>query len=255
MGARGLYAVAVAVVLGAAVLPARAAEDAISLPDHNWSFAGIFGTYDRAELQRGFQVYAEVCSACHSLNYIAFRNLADLGFNDSEIKAIAAEYDVTDGPDSEGEMFSRPGMPADRIPAPFANDNAARASNNGALPPDLSLMVEARPDGANYLFALMTGYRDAPDGMTMSEDMSYNAYFSGHQIAMPSPLIVDGVEYTDGTPATVEQQARDVTAFLAWASEPNMEQRKRIGVMVVLFLLVMTGLLYVSKRKIWASIH
>lgn len=255
MRARGLFAAAAAfVALGLAVAPAQAAGKA-DPPTQDWSFSGIFGTFDRGELQRGFQVYNEVCAGCHSLNYIAFRNLGDLGFNGDEIKAIAAEYEVTDGPNDEGEMFTRAALAADRMPAPFANDNAARASNNGALPPDLSLMVEARAGGANYLYALLTGYTDAPSGVAVAEGMQYNDYFPGHQIAMPSPLSDDGVEYADGTKATVAQQARDVTAFLAWATEPNMEQRKRMGVMVILFLLVMTGLFYASKRKIWADVH
>ena len=257
MGARGLLTVAAAalVSLGLTTAPAKAAGEAVELPSQNWSFAGIFGTYDRGELQRGFQVYKEVCAGCHSLDYIAFRNLADLGFNELEIKAIAAGYEVQDGPNDEGEMFARPGLPADRFPAPFANANAARASNGGALPPDLSLMVDARPNGANYVYALLTGYADAPSGVTVAEGMSYNRYFPGHQIAMPAPIAADGVEYADGTAATVAQQARDVTAFLAWAAEPNLEERKRTGVMAVLFLLVMTGLLYASKRKIWADVH
>ncbi len=256
MGARQLLAaLAVLITLGMATAPGRAAETSIDMPGQDWSFGGLFGTFDRAALQRGFQVYRDVCSSCHSLNYIAFRNLADLGFSETEIKAIASEYDIEDGPDEDGEMFSRPGVPADRIPPPFANNNAARASNNGALPPDLSLMVEARPDGANYLYALMTGYADAPTNIAIAEGMTYNAYFPGHQIAMPPPLSDDGVEFADGTGATVAQQAHDVTTFLAWASEPNLEERKQTGVKAIIFLLIMTSLLYVSKRKIWANIH
>jgi ubiquinol-cytochrome c reductase cytochrome c1 subunit len=256
MRARGLItAAAVIIAVGLTTSPVRASGDGIELPSQDWSFAGVFGTFDRGELQRGFQVYKEVCSGCHSLNYIAFRNLADLGFNELEVKAIAAGYEVQDGPNKEGEMFNRPGLPADRIPAPFPNDNAARASNGGALPPDLSLMVDARPDGANYLYALLTGYDDAPSGMTVAEGMNYNTYFPGHQVAMPPPLFDDGVEYADGTKATAAQQARDITAFLAWTTEPNMEARKEMGVMAILFLLIMTGLLYLSKRKIWADVH
>ena len=256
MRARGLItAAAVIIAVGLATSPVRASGDGIELPSQDWSFAGVFGTFDRGELQRGFQVYKEVCSGCHSLNYIAFRNLADLGFNELEVKAIAAGYEVQDGPNKEGEMFNRPGLPADRIPAPFPNDNAARFGNGGALPPDLSLIVDARPDGTNYLYALLTGYDDAPSGMTVAEGMNYNTYFPGHQVAMPPPLSDDGVEYADGTKATAAQQARDITAFLAWTTEPNMEARKEMGVMAILFLLVMTGLLYLSKRKIWADVH
>ena len=254
MRARGLIAAAALVALGLAASPLRAAEGN-ALPAQDWSFGGIFGTFDRGELQRGFQVYQEVCAGCHSLNYISFRNLSDLGFDALEVEAIAAEYEVEDGPDDDGEMYTRPARPADRIPGPFANENAARASNNGALPPDLSLMVDARSGGADYLYAVLTGYGDAPSGVNVAEGMEYNAYFPGHQIAMPPPLSDDGVEYADGTKATAAQQARDITAFLAWATEPNMEQRKRMGVMVIIFLLVMTGLFYVSKRKIWADVH
>ena len=220
-----------------------------------WSFKGFFGTFDRGELQRGFQVYKEVCAGCHSLNYISFRNLADLGFNEEEIKVIAKEYEVEDGPNNDGEMFTRSAIPSDTWPAPYPNDNAARAGNNGALPPDLSLMVDARVGGADYLYALLSGYHEAPDGQEVADGMYYNAYYPGHQIAMPSPLSDDGVEYSDGTAATINQQARDVSAFLAWATEPNMEQRKRMGVMVLIFLTAMTGLFYVSKRKIWADVH
>ena len=257
MGARGfLSAAAVAVVaVGLAATPVHASGEDIVLPEQTWSFAGVFGTFDRGELQRGFQVYKEVCAGCHSLNYISFRNLGDLGFNEAEVKAIASEYEVEDGPDNDGEMFDRPALPADRFPAPFPNDNAARAGNGGALPPDLSLIVDARSNGSNYLYALLTGYGDAPAGVTIAEGMSYNAYFPGHQVAMPPPLSDDGVEYSDGTKATAEQQARDVTAFLSWATEPNLEERKRMGVMAILFLVVMTGLLYLSKRKIWADVH
>jgi ubiquinol-cytochrome c reductase cytochrome c1 subunit len=256
MRARGLITAAVAIiVVGLATSPVQASGDGIEIPPQDWSFSGVFGTFDRGELQRGYQVYKEVCSGCHSLNYIAFRNLTDLGFNELEVKAIAAGYEVQDGPNRDGEMFNRPGLPADRIPAPFPNENAARAGNGGALPPDLSLMVDARPDGANYLYALLTGYADAPSGMTVAEGMNYNTYFPGHQVAMPPPLWDDGVEYADGTKATAAQQARDITAFLAWTTEPNMEARKEMGVMAILFLLVMTGLLYLSKRKIWADVH
>ena len=233
---------------------ARSAES-IPFPSQEWSFNGPFGTFNRGELQRGFQVYKEVCATCHSLNFISFRNLTDLGFNENEVKAIAADFQVEDGPNNEGEMFERAAIPSDMWPAPYPNDNAARASNNGALPPDLSLMVDARAGGADYLYALLSGYHATPQGKEIGEGMYYNAYYPGNQIAMPSPLVDDGVEYGDGTSATLVQQARDVTAFLAWATEPNMEQRKRMGVMVIIFLLVMTVLFYYSKKKIWSDVH
>lgn len=231
------------------------AAGGVAVPEQTWSFSGAFGTFDRGELQRGFQVYEEVCASCHSLNFISFRNLVNLGFDENEIKAIASEYEVKDGPNDDGEMYMRRAVAADRFPAPYTNDNAARASNNGALPPDLSLMVDARVGGADYIFALLSGYHEVPAGKEIGEGMYYNAYYPGQQIAMPSPLVNDGVEYGDGTRATLTQQARDVSAFLAWATEPNLEQRKRTGVMVVLFLIVMTGLFYYSKKKIWSDVH
>ncbi len=233
---------------------AQAAEGA-ALPARDWSFTGIFGKFDTGAMQRGFQVYQEVCSGCHSLRLIAFRNLEALGFDEDEIKAIAAEYTVEDGPDEEGEMFERPALPSDRIPSPFANAKAAAAANNGAVPPDLSLMTKARDGGADDVHALLTGYTDPPDGIDLLDVQSYNLYFPGNVTAMAPPLFEDAVEYGDGTPATVEQMATDVTSFLAWAAEPEMEERKRMGIKVILFLLVLTGLLYAVKRKVWADLH
>lgn len=235
---------------------AHAAGEAIAIPKQEWSFSGMFGTFDRASAQRGLQVYKEVCAACHALDYIAFRNLMDLGYTEDEVKAIAAEYEVMDGPNDEGEMFSRPATPSDRFPAPYPNEQASRAANNGAYPPDLSLIVEARGGFENYLYALLTGYpEEPPAGVELMDGMYYNNYYSGHQIAMAAPLYDEGIEYADGTVATISQQARDVTTFLAWASEPNMETRKQTGVAVLLFLVVLSGLLYASKRKIWADVH
>ena len=219
-----------------------------------WTFDGLFGSFDRAALRRGFQVYTEVCAACHSLRLVHYRNLAEIGFSEDQVKAIAAEVEVTDGPDAEGEMFDRPGRPSDRFVSPFANDNAARAANNGALPPDLSLVAKSRIGGPDYLYGLMVGYREAPAEMEMSEGMEYNAYFPGHQIAMPAPLSEDQVEYADGTEATVSQMAKDVTNFLVWAAEPELEERKRMGVKIVLFLILLTGMLYAVKRAIWSDV-
>ncbi len=233
---------------------AQAAEGK-ALPARDWTFTGIFGQYDQGAMQRGFQISREVCSGCHSLKAIAFRNLEALGYGEDEIKAIAAEYTVVDGPDDEGEMFERPGLPADRFPSPFPNAKAAAAADNGAAPPDLSLMTKARNDGTNYLHALLTGYADPPDGMELLDVQSYNLYFPGNVTAMAPPLEEDAVEYEDGTPATVEQMATDVTTFLAWAAEPEMEERKRLGIKVILFLLVFTGVLYAVKRKVWADLH
>ncbi|MBX6321749.1 MAG: cytochrome c1 [Rhodospirillaceae bacterium] len=239
-----------------AAQPAGAAES-ITLPTRHWSFEGFFGTYDRAALQRGFEVYRQVCSACHSLNMIAFRNLGPdgLGLSDDEVKAIAASYQVTDGPNDQGEMFQRPGKPSDYIPPPFPNEQAARAANNGALPPDLSLIAKAREGGADYIHALLTGFVEPPADFKVLEGMHYNAYFPGHQIAMPPPLSDGAVTYADGTPATVDQMASDVAQFLTWTAEPKLENRKQTGVGVVLFLVVLTGMLYATKRKVWAALH
>jgi ubiquinol-cytochrome c reductase cytochrome c1 subunit len=234
---------------------ALAAGDAVKPPSQPWSFQGMFGTFNRAALQRGFQVYNEVCAGCHSLRLVAYRNLTEIGFTQDQVVKIAAEKEVRDGPNDEGEMFDRPARPSDRFVKPFPNDNAARAANNGAFPPDLSLIVKARKDGANFLHALLTGYKEPPEGVSVPEGMAYNVYFPGQHIAMPPPLFEDGVEYTDKTKATVAQMANDVTTFLAWAAEPELEARKRLGVKVLLFLVVLTGLLYAVKRRIWADVH
>ena len=250
---KAMISAAAAVLMGFAG-PALAAGG-VEIPKREWSFQGIFGTYDRAAMQRGLQIYKEVCAGCHSLNQIYFGNLTDLGYAEAQVKAFAAEYEVQDGPNDEGEMYTRPALPSDRFVKPFPNDNAARAGNNGALPPDLSLMVEARIGGPNYLYALLTGYGEPPAGQDLMEGMSYNNYFPGHQIAMPNMLFDGSVVYTDGTEATVEQIAWDVTNFLAWASEPNLEARLETGRGVILYLLIFAGLLYAVKRKIWAKVH
>jgi ubiquinol-cytochrome c reductase cytochrome c1 subunit len=246
-----------ALALGAALLAggARAAEDAPRPPRQHWSFGGMFGTFDRAALQRGYQVYKEVCAACHSMRLLSYRNLAALGFSEDEVKAIAAGFEVTDGPDDKGEMFKRPGRPSDRFVSPFPNEEAARAANNGALPPDLTLITKARDHGADYVHALLTGYGDPPKDIAMQPGMSYNKYFPGHQIAMAPPLAENAVAFADGTKATVPQMAHDVATFLTWAAEPELEARKQMGVKVVLFLIVLSGLLYAVKRKVWKGIH
>ena len=243
-------ALAVALMLGAGPAMAEVGKP----PARDWSFDGMFGTFDRGAAQRGFQVYQEVCAACHSLKLVAYRNLSGIGLSEDQIKAIAAEVEVTDGPNDEGEMFQRPARPSDRFVKPFANDNAARAANNGALPPDLSLMVKARKGGADYLHALLTGYKEEPPaGIKLSEGMNYNLYFPGNQIAMAPPVADDAVEYADGTKATADQIATDVATFLAWAAEPELEERKRLGIKVLLFLIVLTAMMYALKRQIWSD--
>jgi len=250
-----ILAVAAALMLCIAASPAHAAEEAPSPPRQAWSFDGVFGTYDRAALQRGFQVYKEVCSTCHPVNHLHFLDLQELGYSEDEVKGIAAQYKVQDGPNDQGEMFERPARPADPIPGPFPNDQAARVANNGALPPDLSLIVKARDGGADYVYAIPTGYKDAPSGVKVNEGMYYNEYFAGHQIKMPPPLNPDQVKFADGTPATVQQMAHDVVSFLTWAAEPNLEERHRIGFKVILFLVIATGIFYAAKRKIWSRVH
>ena len=234
---------------------AQAAGAAVDLLHKDWPHDGPFGKFDKAAAQRGFQVYREVCAGCHSLDYVAFRNLADLGYNEDEVKAIATEYEITDGPDEEGEMFQRPGQASDHFPAPFANDNAARASNNGALPPDLSLIAKARANGTDYVYSLLRGYSEPPAGIELGEGMYYNEYFPGHQIAMAQPLDDDAVEYGDGTSATLEQMSHDVATFLTWTAEPTLEERKGTGLKTMMFLVLLTGLFYATKRKIWSDLH
>jgi ubiquinol-cytochrome c reductase cytochrome c1 subunit len=233
---------------------AQAAGDVKKPVAQEWSFSGPFGTFDRGALQRGFQVYKQVCAACHSMDYLAYRNLSALGYTEDEIKAIASEYTIMDGPNEEGEMFERPRRPSDRFKNPYENEQQARYVNNGALPVDMSLIVKARKDGANYIYSLLTGYKDAPEGVTLSAGQHYNPYMAGGKIAMAAPLSDDIVAYEDGTATTMEQYARDVTQFLAWAAEPEMEVRKRTGVKVILFLLAFAGIMYAVKKKVWADV-
>ena len=218
----------------------------------HWQFDGMQGTFDRQSAQRGLQVYREVCASCHSLNRVAFRTLTDIGFSEAEVKALAREYSFTKIND-EGDEVDRPGEPSDKFPDTYPNEQAARFANNGAMPPDLSLMVKARMDGANYVYSLLTGYSDAPGDMEMGEGMHYNPYFPGQQIAMAPPLLEGAVDYEDGTPATVDQMSRDIVHFLQWTAEPEMEERKRMGLKVLLFLAVMSSLLWIAKKRVWRS--
>jgi ubiquinol-cytochrome c reductase cytochrome c1 subunit len=248
-------ALAVIFLFGATTTAANSAE-IVSFPKKDWSWQGVFGTYDRSQLQRGLQAYKSVCAACHGLKFIAFRDLLDLGYSAAEIKAFAKTIEVTNTePNDEGEIFKRPARAADYFPDPFPNKQAARAANNGAYPPDLSLVVESRVGGANYLHALLTGYADPPKGVKLGDGMYYNKAYPGHQIAMPAPIMDDSVEYKDGTKPTVNQIATDVTAFLAWASEPNMEARKSMGIKVMLFLFAFLFVLIGMKRRTWSNVH
>ncbi|CAN7583564.1 cytochrome c1 [Mesorhizobium sp. LjNodule214] len=240
----------------------------------DWSFAGPFGTYDKAQLQRGLKVYKEVCAACHSMNLVAFRTLEGLGYSEGQVKTLAAEYTIHDGPNDAGDMFDRPGKLSDYFPAPFANEQAAAASNGGAAPPDMSLLAKARgvergfprfvfdiftqyaQGGPDYIHSLLTGYDETPPaGMVIPEGTHYNPYFlSGVSLKMPKPLSDGQVTYDDGAPQTVDQYSRDVSAFLMWAAEPHMEDRKKTGFRVLVFLLLFGALVYLTKRKVWEGV-
>jgi len=270
---RILLAVALAASLSAGAVQTASAEDAP--PRQKWSFAGPFGIYDQAQLQRGFKIYKEVCSTCHSIKLLAFRNLSEPGgpgFTEAQATAIAAGFQVTDGPNDQGQMFQRPGTLADHFPPPFPNDQAARAALGGKLPPDMSVLAKARShewgfpqfvfdaftmyqeDGPDYIHAILNGYTEPPAGETLPPGAQYNKYFPGGAIGMPKPLADGQVEYTDGTPATVDQYGRDVAAFLMWAAEPTLNARKQLGFQVTIFLIVLSGLLYFSKKKVWRDI-
>jgi ubiquinol-cytochrome c reductase cytochrome c1 subunit len=247
-----------ALLAGAALLvsasPARAQEVPVP-PSQQWSFQSIFGTYDRAAAQRGFQIYSEVCSNCHSMNQMYYRNLSAIGLTEDQIKAVAAAVQVPAGLNDQGEPVEGPGTPASRFRAPFPNEKAARAANNGALPPDLSLIVNARQYGPDYVFGILTGYATAPADIKMQEGMNYNKYFPGHQIAMPQPLSEGQITYADGTPNNLDQEAHDVVTFLSFVSNPELVERKQIGARIALFLILMTGVTYAVKRKVWADVH
>jgi len=224
----------------------------------DWSFAPPFGHFDRGQLQRGYKVYKYVCANCHSMNLLSYRNLGEPGgpeFSEEAVEVLASQAQITDGPDDTGKMFQRPAKPSDRFRAPYANDQAARAANGGALPPDLSVMAKARPGGPDYLHALLTGYEEPPSDMEMTKGMQYNNAFPGHQIAMPNPLAEGVVEYTDGTEPTVENYARDVSAFLMWTAEPKLEERHKLGARIMIFLLVFAVIMFLAKRVVWAPVH
>ncbi len=276
----GLAAVLAATV-GFTAFAARA-EEAKEYPIQHparlhWSFGGPLGKFDEAQLQRGFKVFKEVCSSCHSARLLKFRNLADEGgpgFSEAQVKALAATYKVTDGPNANGDMFQRPAVPSDPWPSPFPNDEAAKSANGGALPPDMSLLAKARAvhsgfpwwviemilpyqeQGPDYIYGVLNGYKDAvPEGVTVPEGKYYNeGFIGGPAIGMPKPLSDGQVEYTDGTPATLDNYARDVAAYLYWMAEPKMVERKQMGFRAVIFLAVFAFLLGIVKRRVWSDV-
>ena len=223
----------------------------------NWKFKGITGKFDRASLQRGYQVYNEVCSSCHSMRLLSYRNLGEKGgpeFSADQVKAIAATFEVIDGPDNQGEMFTRPGKPSDKFVSPYPNVQASMAANGGAYPPDMSLLVKARKGGANYIYSVLMGYDEPPQDFKLEEGVYYNKYMDGNKIKMSKPLLEGSVDYADGTNATEDQMAKDVTTFLAWAADPHLEVRHRTGVKVLIFLIILTGLVYLSMKRLWSRI-
>jgi cytochrome c1 len=253
---------------------ATAAEGQKDAKNISYSFEGPFGTFDKAQLQRGYKVYKEVCSSCHSMNQVSFRNLGEYGgpgFGVEQVKALAATFTMRDGPGTDGEMFDRPGLPSDRFPAPFSNEQAARSANGGALPPDLSLITKFRPGwfgtfnqlfygigGSEYVYSVLTGYEEPTEEIKqeLPEGKSYNPYFAnGHFISMAAPLADGQVDFDDGAPNKIDDMARDVSAFLAWTAEPKMEERKSLGFMVMIYLAILASLLYFVKKKIWADQH
>ena len=234
------------------------AEEKVSLLKNKWSFEGIFGTFDRASLRRGYQVYNEVCSTCHSINLLSYRNLSEKGgpeFSLESTKKIAASFEVIDGPNSEGEMFTRPGRLSDKFIQPYANVQAAKSANGGAYPPDMSVLVKARGGGANYIYSILLGYEDPPEDFNSDEGVYYNKYMPGNNIKMPNVLSDGLLDYEDGTGATVQQMAKDVSTFLTWVSEPSLEARHKIGFKVILYLIILALLVYLSMKKLWLRVE
>jgi len=223
----------------------------------DWSFKGLFGKFDRASLQRGYQVYTEVCAACHSMKYLSYRNLSEKGgpeFSVAQAKAIAASFEVTDGPNADGEMFQRPGKLSDKFVMPYENVKAAEAANGGAYPPDMSVLVKARGGGVDYIYSLLQGYEEAPSGMILDEGVHYNKYMYGNKIKMSAPLSDGIIEYSDGTNPSVEQMSKDVTTFLMWAAEPSLEARHQMGFKAIVYLIILTILVYFSMKRIWSRV-
>ena len=246
------------IILLAGVAHNLKAAEKIEYLKTDWSFKGLFGKFDRGALQRGYQVYTEVCSSCHSMKYLSYRNLSEKGgpeFSEQQVKAIAASFEVKDGPNADGEMFTRPGKPSDKFVMPYDNIKAAQAANGGAYPPDMSVLVKARGGGVDYIYSLLLGYEDPPMGFVLDEGVYYNKFMYGNKIKMSSPLSEGIVEYSDGTEATIKQMSKDVTTFLMWAAEPHLESRHRMGFKAIIYLIILTILVYFSMKRIWSRIE
>ena len=237
------------------LIPILHCEEKIILKKQNWTFEGIFGRYDDLSLQRGLQIYQEICSACHGMKRLRFRELKDLGFTEDQIKKYSETFEIVDGPNELGEMFTRPGEPSDTFVSPYKNKEEAKASFNGVYPPDLSLLTKAMKDGPDYIYSLLTGYEDPPKDFELTDGLYYNPYHDGKVIAMPQPLYDDAIEYIDGTNASLHQLSYDIVNFLNWAAEPELEKRKSMGIKVILFLIVLTALLYVTMKETWSRIE
>ena len=234
------------------------AEEEKKLLSTDWSFKGYFGKFDRGSLQRGYQVYQEVCASCHSMKYLSYRNLSEKGgpeFSEEQAKAIASNFEVTDGPNDDGEMFTRPAKLSDKFVNPYQNDKEAIASNGGAYPPDMSVLVKARSGGADYVYSVLLGYEDPPSGIVLDDGVYYNQYMYGNAIKMPNPLSDGLVEYNDGTEATEEQMAKDVVTFLAWSAEPHLEARHKIGFKAIIYLIILALLAYLSMKRVWSRVE
>jgi ubiquinol-cytochrome c reductase cytochrome c1 subunit len=243
------------ILLSANPIAAISEEAKVKLIETNWSFDGLFGTFDRSSLQRGYQVYQEVCSGCHSVQHLSYRNLYETGgpeFSKEEVKAIASQFEVIDGPNSEGEMFTRQARLSDKFVKPYLNIEASTAANGGAYPPDMSVLAKARAGGANYIYSLLLGYEDPPQGFKLDDGVYYNKYMPGQKIKMSSPLMEGLVEYSDGTEASIEKMAKDITTFLVWSSEPHLEMRHKTGFKTIIYLIILLSLVYLSKKKVWS---
>ncbi|MBD1161805.1 cytochrome c1 [Pelagibacterales bacterium SAG-MED15] len=255
---RKVLIISLAILLSLSIQLKINSAEKVELMKTDWTFKGLLGKFDRASLQRGYQVYTEVCAACHSMKYISYRNLMEKGgpeFSEAQVKAIAASFEVTDGPNADGEMFLRPARLSDKFPMPYPNEKAAQAANGGAYPPDMSVLAKARKGGVDYLYSVLLGYEDPPEGVTLDEGVYYNKFMYGNKIKMPKVLEDDLIEYSDGTSVTEEQMAKDVVTFLMWSAEPHLETRHKMGFRAIIYLIILTVLVYFSMKKIWSRVE